>query len=143
METGEALRISLQYCIYCREEHVSTSYCSRSVLDRMGKGHRKSRATQDGESSESEDGSSSSGALSSSSSGEDSSGSDSDTASADDKVGPVDATALEEFYAAQKRPDAKDVTCVLHATTLNHYFKSIVGGRGETSGQVLSQSPAV
>ena len=43
-----------------------------------------------------------------------------------DAHGPTSSPgALEAYYAAKKRVDAKDVTCVLHPKTLSLYFKKM------------------
>ena len=38
---------------------------------------------------------------------------------------PTVYAALAKFYSGQKRVEAREVTCVLHPSTLKHYFCSM------------------
>ena len=119
------------HCIYCRGEHSSSSYCSRPCrIAQMSrkKGRKKDSSSEsdgdDGEVDDSSENDSSGDDSSEESSDSDGHEAEDDDVAGADALGPLaDAGALENFYSAKKRVDSREITCVLHAKTLEFYFK--------------------
>ena len=127
---------ALAYCIYCRAEHSSTSYCSRVVQSTMSRRRKKQKKddTDSGDEESGQDGGGDDSESSEDSSDESSEDSDSsedsqdteeseDAGKADVHGPPSSSSALAKFYGETKRIDTIDVSCVLHPETIKFYFK--------------------
>ena len=118
------------HCIYCRNDHDTSYYCFRGNSMPRKRGKRHSReSSDDSTDSEESDSEKSESSESSEEDEESEPGSEEgEETPAADGLGPASSkSALKEFYAAKKRVDARDVTCVLNSETLQLYFKTMVG----------------